>query len=198
MNDLKTEILDAACRAVVRDGLRELSVERVAADSGVKPDEVHSHFPTLNALITAAFDHADSRATTLVMKGVPEMTAGQRLAYLLTAYLTDDEDIRADWIFWIEMEAAALFDVEIKGVVSDRISNWRMTVSSLISVSQTEGSIPAEVDPEASGDRLVLIQDAIGRLRAMGIMGEKRALKEMNEAIARELAIQVPTGDHPA
>lgn len=185
----KNEILEAACRIVLDRGLAHLSAKAVAAEVGISVDELETSFPSLGRLTTEAFDFADSRATAHVMEGLPEISALDRLVHLLTGFLDDSEEVRADWVFWIEMEAASVFDKDVRSVVSERVSNWRMTVSSLIGVAQREGSVPADVDADLAGDRLVLIQDSIGRLRAMGMMGQQRALSEIGRAIDAHLSI---------
>ncbi|MBB4613412.1 TetR/AcrR family transcriptional regulator [Novosphingobium taihuense] len=52
-NDLRSELLDAACDFVVREGHEGLSIRKLAEDVGVSPGAPYHHFPDRRALLIA-------------------------------------------------------------------------------------------------------------------------------------------------
>lgn len=54
----RDKLIDAAFRAVARDGLADTNVKSIAAEAGVNPGLLHYHFASKDALIEAAVEGA--------------------------------------------------------------------------------------------------------------------------------------------
>lgn len=57
----REKLIDAAFRAVARDGLADTNVKSIAAEAGVTPGLLHYHFASKDALLEAAVESATAR-----------------------------------------------------------------------------------------------------------------------------------------
>lgn len=57
----RDKLIDAAFRAVARDGLADTNVKSIAAEAGVNPGLLHYHFASKDALLEAAIESASAR-----------------------------------------------------------------------------------------------------------------------------------------
>ncbi|GAO80021.1 TetR/AcrR family transcriptional regulator [Sphingopyxis sp. C-1] len=57
----REKLIDAAFRAVARNGLADTNVKSIAAEAGVNPGLLHYHFASKDALIEAAIESATAR-----------------------------------------------------------------------------------------------------------------------------------------
>lgn len=188
MAEMRIVVLRAACDVVAAEGLRALTFERVAKEAGLTPEDVARDFVDRTQLVVDAFDYADHRAMTTIGEMVKAQTAYERLVSLLTLYIDSESPIiRQDWIFWVEMEAIALFDPSFDQVMSERSGAWREMLAGLVQVCRGDGSVPADVDSEIAATRLMLMQDALGRQCLLDQLATDVARAEMVLTIQREL-----------
>lgn len=193
MAEQREVILDAACEVVATEGIRGLSIERVAKEAGLTVDEVKKDIQDHVSLTREAFDHAIHRTMMRFSDRFGGRPTLERLEHLLIDYVDDVDDVgdvvRQEWIFWIEMEAASLFDDSYDDILKERSADWRRTLVTLIDVCRENGSVPAEVDAEAAGTRLLLVQDSLGREVALATYPRELAREEMLFAFRRELHV---------
>lgn len=188
MADQRIVVLDAACEVVATEGIRGLSIERVAKQAGLSIDDVKKDVEDQVSLVRDAFDHADHRAMTHLSDRFGGMTTLERLEHLLTDYIDDEDDaIRQDWIFWIEMEADSLFEDSYDDILDERAKDWQRTLVTLIDVCRMDGSVPDGVDAEVAATRLLFTQDALGRQVVLATYPRDLARAEMLLAFQREL-----------
>lgn len=57
----RDKLIDAAFRAVARDGLADTNVKSIAAEAGVNPGLLHYHFASKDVLLDAAVESATAR-----------------------------------------------------------------------------------------------------------------------------------------
>lgn len=188
MAEPRTLILDAACAIVATEGLRALTLERVAKEAGVSVEQVGRDFTDPTHLAQEAFDYGGHKAMISIGERVKAKTTYDRLTGLLTLYIDNaDVIVRQDWIFWVEMEAVALFDDSFDRIMSERSEAWNEMLSGLIQICISDGSVPATIDPKIASMRLMLYQDALGRQCILDMLPVDDARSEMVVAIQREL-----------
>ena len=78
----RDKLIDAAFRAVARDGLADTNVKSIAAEAGVNPGLLHYHFASKDALLEAAVDSATAR----YMAEIDALIAATPRAELFDAY----------------------------------------------------------------------------------------------------------------
>lgn len=81
-------ILDAAARAIRRSGYDGVSVADIMKEAGLTHGGFYAHFPSREAMLAAAADHAGAQAvaaTSRVASGAPP---GDALRRMISAYLS--------------------------------------------------------------------------------------------------------------
>lgn len=186
--DRRTAILDAACRAVERRGVRDLRVEDVADEAGVSAALVYYYFGTRGALIAATFrrSNALSAAVTDAKLGATG-SARELVERVLVLELTDDRAVRQNWIVWTEMLGAALFDDDVSSQLADETRAWVGSIERLVRDGIGDGSIRSAGRPADVADRLVAILDGVGTHWMLGHMGTRRAKALVRDAVRLEL-----------
>jgi AcrR family transcriptional regulator len=79
----RDKLIDAAFRAVARDGLADTNVKSIAAEAGVNPGLLHYHFASKDALIEAAVENATAR----YLAAIDALIAATPRAGLFDAYV---------------------------------------------------------------------------------------------------------------
>lgn len=79
----RDKLIDAAFRAVARDGLADTNVKSIAAEAGVNPGLLHYHFASKDALLEAAIESATAR----YMAEIDALIAVTPRAKLFDAYV---------------------------------------------------------------------------------------------------------------
>ena len=80
----RDKLIDAAFRAVARDGLADTNVKSIAAEAGVNPGLLHYHFASKDALLEAAV----ASATVRYMDEIDALIAATPRERLFDAYVT--------------------------------------------------------------------------------------------------------------
>jgi AcrR family transcriptional regulator len=183
------EILDAACRVIVRGGIDRLRVSDVAAEAGVSTALVHYYFATRAELIERAFHHADERSDAHAAADAALAADGrERLERLLRYQLADDEAARSSWIFWRELWTHALFDGRLRAVVGESYGAWVAQIAAGIGAALAEdGASPPAADVQASAQRLAALVDGLGQQLELGLLDRDGAGGLLRDATALEL-----------
>src|SRR5690349_22384075 len=88
------EILEAACRVVVREGAHGLRMASVADEAGVSKALVHYYFSTRQELLRSAFAFSESRLDQLVEDEIAGLATGvDRLERALLVSIDADTPI---------------------------------------------------------------------------------------------------------
>lgn len=146
----KEEIAQAALRLVNREGLKRLSVSRLAAEVGVVPSALYRHYPSKDAILDAVLELVRERLADHVEKVRGEhFSALSRLDALLARHvqlITSNQAI-----------PRILFSEEIVGDAPGRrarlaevIQEHVMRVAALVAEGQENGEIRRDVEPEAA------------------------------------------------
>jgi AcrR family transcriptional regulator len=192
MSDRMAEILDAACRVIVRDGASALRMADVADEAGVSRTLVHYYFETRTDLLAKVFAHTDDRADERAVASLRALPTGaQRVERLLRVYLDDENVFRTNWVLWMETWRAAVFEPELRAAVVDSLHHWIGQIAEQVEQGQADGSIPRRVDAQAAAHRLVATLDGLGQQVLIGGVERRRAVELLQGAIALELGVTV-------
>ena len=89
----RQEIVAAASRLAVGEGLEHVTAKRVAAELGVAPGLINHYFGSVDDLVAAAFGHAAAAERAIVFGIVsPHTQADDELKRLLAAFLQPGRD----------------------------------------------------------------------------------------------------------
>jgi AcrR family transcriptional regulator len=194
VNDRKTEILEATCRVIAREGADGLRMSTVAREAGVSSALLHYYFDTRSDLLMQAFDHADvkvDQAAETALAGIPG--AADRLRRLLLLYAGADPVIRDDWVLWVEMWRGGIFDQRLAESVRRSSGEWTEQIQGLIEEAVEEGSIGPEINAADATVRLAALVDGLGLQMLSGIIHQERAAQLILGALRVELGIETTT-----
>jgi AcrR family transcriptional regulator len=192
MSDRMAQILDAACRVIVRDGASALRMADVADEAGVSRTLVHYYFETRADLLAKVFAYTDDRADERAVAGLRALPTGaQRVERLLRVYLDDEKVFRANWVLWMETWRAAVFEPELREPVVESNRLWILQIAGQVEQGKADGSIPQHVEPQAAAHRLVAQLDGLGQQLLIGGVDRRRAVELLQGAIALELGVTI-------
>jgi|RhiMethySRZTD1v2_1073278.scaffolds.fasta_scaffold1031070_2 AcrR family transcriptional regulator len=192
MTDRMAQILDAACRVIVRDGASALRMADVADEAGVSRTLVHYYFETRADLLAKVFAYTDDRADERAVAGLRTLPTGlRRVERLLGAYLEDEKVFRTNWVLWMETWRAAVFEPELREPVVESNRLWIRQIAEQVEQGQADGSIPKHVDAQAAAHRLVAQLDGLGQQVLIGGVERRRAVELLQGAIALELGVTI-------
>jgi AcrR family transcriptional regulator len=192
MSDRMAQILDAACRVIVRDGASALRMADVADEAGVSRTLVHYYFETRADLLAKVFAYTDDRADERALAALRSVATGaERVERLLRVYLDDENVFRTNRVLWMETWRAAVFEPALREPVVESHRHWIGQIAEQIEQGQADVSIPKHVDPQAAAHRLVAQFDGLGQQVLIGGVERLRAVELLQGAIALELGITI-------
>ena len=187
--DRVADILQAACRVVVRDGAHGLRMAAVAQEAGVSKALLHYYYATRQELLRAAFAFSGKRWNEAVQA---ELSRAPNVAARLEAYLFASVDSSEPYdthrVLWNEVWSSLRVDTELRPVVRDAYRAWVDRLASLIDEGRRDGSVPHDVAPREAGRRLAAIADGLDSMLFLGLVDRTRARRLLRESIERELA----------
>lgn len=161
------EVVEAARRVIVRQGLAETTLRDVAWEGGFTTGLVTHHFPDKRAVIFAAFASAwtdwieESRAIFAAARTPQELVSS-----LVQVALPDSTERRDEWRLWAEMWAYAGGDDEFaQQLLRADTALWKDELCDVVRRLQRAGLTRADIDPETEATIVNRLMDGLG-LRA--------------------------------
>ncbi len=183
--DRRTEILESACRVIVRDGVDGIRSQRVAEEAGVSAALPHYYFPTLEDLVRAAFAFFEEceagRTAALRPTGDPVADLEALLALPLEGTAAA---VRERWVLRTEFQRRALFDASVGALERARVEARTRMVAELVAAAQAAGAVPERVDPVVMALRLKALLNGLGAMTLIGLVDPSEARRHLAAAIA--------------
>ena len=163
----RSEIIDAAARAIVAKGVGGFRVRDVADEAGVSQPLVSTHFRSRDELVLAAFVQSDERASAAVREladADPAATGRERLLIQVRTSIDAGGDpvIEQSWHLWQEVWTHGLVEESLRGAVLERLRVWLKRIEELIEQGQADGSLRPGVDPAGAALYLNTMVDGVG------------------------------------
>ena len=188
MSDRRSAILEAAIKVIARRGVRGLRVEQVAAEAGVAVSLIYYYFDNRNGLVRATLEHANERAATVAAPAEGGALSGREaVERTLLAELDDSDHVRDTSVVWGEVLASAMFEPELRDQLREASETWSELVAAAIAEGVHDGSIPVDVDAQASAERLTALVDGLSARWLAGVATRERAQELLAAGIDREL-----------
>ncbi|MFJ2650187.1 TetR family transcriptional regulator C-terminal domain-containing protein [Streptomyces sp. NPDC087420] len=194
----REELLAAAVGQIEARGVAALRISDVAGALGVSNALVLYHFSTKEKLVAAAFAHAAqadlAHLHTLLGRPAPAL---RRLHDAIRWYAPTGA--AKGWKLWIEGWAAALREPALREVARDLDQRWKAALTEVIAEGAAKGEFDC-ADPVSAAWRLTALLDGLAvqmTAYAGGASEPAALLAYADEALARELGIEVSALDHP-
>jgi AcrR family transcriptional regulator len=156
-------ILDAAARAIRSAGYQKAGVARIMKDAGLTHGGFYAHFPSLDALLVEAMQHAGRLGAEALRERMREQQpgGGARFASLVESYLHDGQLVNPE----CGCVVAALAS-EMPRLEGAALEAARTRVQTMIEL--VRGALPAGADPDEAGAIAATMIGALQLARTFG------------------------------
>lgn len=200
--DRRERILEAACRAIAREGSRRVRLQDIAAEAGVSKALLHYYADSREQLLADTFEYGDERAHQRVMQEISSRgTGSERLRTLLHLYFADETEVREDWMIWSEFSASAVFDDDLRTRMHRVFAGWVAWLEQIVREGIQDGSVVLERPVDEIVADLAALVDGLGLQLVRGLMSAEGARQSVDRAMVR-LGLAAPlsedgAGDRP-
>ncbi|MGO8959064.1 MAG: TetR/AcrR family transcriptional regulator [Streptosporangiaceae bacterium] len=182
--DRRERILEAACRAIARDGSRRVRLQDIAAEAGVSKGLLHYYAESREQLLADTFEFGDERARRRVKQEISDGGSGsERLRKLLHLYFSDETEVREDWMIWSEFSASAVFDEGLRSKMRRAFADWSAWLAQLVGEGVRDGSIVSERPVEEIVADLSALVDGLGLQLVRNLMSAEHARQTLDRAM---------------
>ena len=141
---IRDALLDAAARVFANKGYAGTKIQDIVREAGLSTGAVYGRFRSKDALLREAVlarsvrvAHAQSGPSGRVADLI------RRAAALSDAPLSDDEAVR------LEAYVTARRETEVANALADAHVAWRQAIQPLVASALADGTVAADLDPEA-------------------------------------------------
>ncbi len=153
--DRRTQILEATCRVIARDGAPGVRAGAIAREAGVSRGLPLYYWPTVDAIVQAAFAHHEEREwgrSNRALAGIGDPLG--RLRLLLVDEVADTAAAREYRAVFAEYERIAAFDADVRRLVRARNERWERALARELDAARAAGQVRADADPRRTAERL--------------------------------------------
>jgi AcrR family transcriptional regulator len=184
--DRRDRILEAACRAIARDGSRKVRLQDIATEAGVSKALLHYYADSREQLLADAFEFGDERARQRVKQEIAGGgTGSERLRTLLHLYFADETEVREDWMIWSEFSASAVFDPGLRSKMRRIFADWSTWLEQIVREGVQDGSIVSDRPPDEIVSDLTAVVDGLGLQHVRGLMSVDQARHTLDRVMVR-------------
>jgi AcrR family transcriptional regulator len=186
----RDQLLEAAWAVIAERGVHGLRVEDAAEAVGVANATVYYHFESRAGLLAATMDYNDASALSSPARN-SSGSGLERVTATLVGDLGDSKRVRDNDIVWNDLNAAAVFDSDLRTRVAQMNRNWVSEVAEMIRNGVQDGSVRHDVDPVAAAETLTALLGGLITTYLIGAIPRTRARTVLKDAIGVHL---VPKG----
>ena len=185
----RAEILDAAARVIVAQGLHAFRIRDVADEAGVSQPLVSTHFRSREELILEAFVRADERSLQALVAAEEAGASGRRrLEAFVHGCIGDEDDAPDDGLeLWHQLWTHATFSPEIHRAVRTRQQAWIDHAARLVEEGRRDGSVASAVAAGRTALFLTTVVDGLAPSLRTGIIDLPRAHGVLDDALRAAL-----------
>lgn len=183
------EILAAASRLALAEGLSSLTLRRVAEMLGVAPGLVNHYFPAVDDLAAAAFGHAVAAEREALFGAAPgDAPPLARMRTLLGSLVAGEGD--AISLLWLDAWQASRNRPALRTEVGLQMREWQAALAALIGQGVACGAFSA-CDTEVTAVRILALVDGLSVQAALRFTINYAAVRDLVvETVERELGVK--------
>jgi len=173
----RDEIIAAACRVALEEGLQSVTLRRVAELVGIMPGLVNHYFPVADDLAAIAFAVAAEAEREMVFSAVPETAgAARRLRGLLEAIYAEGSDALS--LLWLDAWQASRIRPALRAEVGRQMEAWQARLEDLINEGVLAGEFHVS-DPGLAAMRILALIDGMSVQAAIPHRMSYQAVRDM-------------------
>jgi AcrR family transcriptional regulator len=173
----RDEIVAAACRIALEEGLQSVTLRRVAELVGIMPGLVNHYFPVADDLAAIAFAVAAEDERDAVFNAAPEGAGvAARLRGLLEALYEEGSD--AISLLWLDAWQASRNRPALRAEVGRQMEAWQTRLEGLIGEGVVAGHFKV-ADAGAAAMRILALIDGMSVQAAIPQRMSYQAVRDM-------------------
>lgn len=158
-----TQILNGARKCFIQRGFHASSISEIGATAGVSVANIYQYFPSKEALITALIEFDLQRHHNLISRFWSTDFSREAIEELLAEIFLTPEG-HAVAVLRAEIASEGARNTQVAELLRDSEAGLINSVNIKIRAAQSNGQIPAGLDPEAVTERLSLVFEGLMRL----------------------------------
>ena len=179
------EIVTAALRVIVHEGIDGVRSQRVADEAGVSVALPHYYYPTLDDLVRAVWERIDAeqaeRDATLL--GTAAAPVERLRAFVRDAFAGSTTEVRERWMARTEFQRRAVFDIELGDAVRAAERRRLAALAAAVAEARAAGDIATGVDAELIAGRIAGAIDGFGVMLLVGLVSPEAATAELDALV---------------
>jgi AcrR family transcriptional regulator len=148
----------AAAEIIAEEGISGLTNGRIANRLSGSTTVVTHYFRSKRELVLHTYQTMASRARARVERAMTDMDP---LASCLQAHLPLDDETRVEWKVWLAYLGMSVGDQELTDIWASRSTSAVDRLARLVAADVRSGLMPATVDPQTEGGRLLCLVEGI-------------------------------------
>ena len=143
------QIVEAARKLIIKRGSEHLTVSRIAREAGISEGAIYRHFRSKTEILSFLLDHAGSSLLgDMALQSAENHTTLETISDVLEKHLKAIEK-RHGSSFQVIAEVVSFGDKKLNRKAFDIISSYIGRLSDLLSAGARQGSVRADIDPQA-------------------------------------------------
>ena len=183
----RARLAEALWRLVGREGIRAVSIRKVAAEAGCNRGTVEHYFPTVDSMLLYACRHACEKAIAQVRYHHRELSGRAALEAILTRDMALYGNRRTAARIWFGLLATAVANPLIADEFVRFDDEMGAILAEIIGEMKARGEASAAIDAEAEAGRLLAFNLALNLNVVMrpDRYGPEVVEREIDEALDR-------------
>jgi AcrR family transcriptional regulator len=182
----RDQLLEAAWAVIAQRGVHRLRVEDAAEAVGVANATVYYHFGDRAGLLAATMDYNDATALSAPARNASG-SGLDRVTASLMGDLGESKRVRDNDIVWNDLNAAAVFDSELRARISQISRRWVSDIADMIRQGIEDGSVRPDADAAEVAETLTALQGGLITRYLIGALPRARARGVLKAAIRAHL-----------
>lgn len=155
----RAEIVAAAARIGIEEGLERITLRSVAEKVGVRPGLINHYFPEAESLVAQAFSHTAEQEHELLFAHEPGDAPLARVAHLLRHNFSEQSlDVSR---LWLNARNLSRYNVALRHTVTEQETLNRTLLTELIELGASAGDFRIERPAEESALLILILLDAL-------------------------------------
>jgi AcrR family transcriptional regulator len=162
--EARDRILAAAVECIVRDGLAQVRMAKIARTAGVSTGLLHYHFDTKEQLFGAVLSYSHAASAELNKRAMRNAGHGpaERLSSFLDRCLPSDDQRTDEWLLWQELALLCIRDEHLAKVGAELYEDLYATVADIVRDGLAAGVFDTSLDPRSLAETAVALTDGLG------------------------------------
>jgi AcrR family transcriptional regulator len=158
----RREVVDAAWRVIVRDGLDHATIRAVARELGMATKAVTRYFQSKDELLLFALDQIVERQIRISWRSAGDLDSLASLERLLVTALPIREEVRAGWRIWVAFLGYAVGNPLLEREHRRRYDRILRLQLDALRMLVRAGVLDRRRATKLEADRLLAVLDGIG------------------------------------